>query len=534
MTVTETPATATRAPAASPAERIGFAALVGTGDPRRLGALYIGTSVLFMLAAGVLGGLLGIERIDLDSVTVLEDSLLQTVSIHAVGGLFLFVVPLLIGIMAAVVPLQIGAPTVAFPRALAASYWGYLVCGALVVASYAMNGGPYGGDADGVDLFLASFAALLVALSVAAVVLVTTVITLRAPGMTLRRTPLFAWSTLVGGIAWLFVLPVLAGITVLLYLDERYGRLFIGSPDVIYDRIEWVFHQPTLYVFAVPALGIIGDVVPVFARRRHVLHAVAMTAVGLFAALGIGTWTQVSAPIDPGRGATTPWLYDPVWVAVGLLAVLPMVILLVLWGDTLRRGSIRLASPLLFALAALAMLLVGVSQGAIGVWEDLELTGAWYLAQAHYVLLGVAIAGAAGVAFWAPKIYGVRLAEGAARLAATLLLLGTIGLAFPDLIAGIIDDEPDTIDALNAISAAGGAIAILGAVLLALLLLGAAMRTDPTVGDDPWDGHTLEWTTSSPPPVGNFAGVMAITSEAPLYDARYGGSASAAADGADA
>jgi heme/copper-type cytochrome/quinol oxidase subunit 1 len=522
MTVTETPAAAVEAPADAPAERTGFAALVATGDPRRIGALYIGTAVIFLLATGLLGGLLSIERIDLDTVTVLEDAVLQTASIHAIGGLFLFLMPLLVGVMAAVVPLQIGAPTVAFPRALALSYWGYLVSGALIVASYAMNGGPYGGDLDGVDLFLAAFVVLLVALSIATVTLVTTVMTLRAPGMTLRRAPLFAWSTLVGGVSWLLVLPVLAALTVLLYIDHRYGRLFIGGNFVIYDRISWVFTQPTLYVIAVPALGIIGDIVPVFARRRHMLHAVAMTAIGLFAAFGIGAWTQLSVSIDPARSGAAPWAFDPVWTVVGVIATLPLLVLVALWGGTLRRGSIRLGSPLLFALAALAMLLVGVAQGAIGVWEDLELTDAWYLAQAHYVLLGVAIAGLGAVAFWAPKIFGTMLSEGPARLAATLLLFGTIGLAFPDVIAAIVDDNPDTIEALNIVSAVGGGIALLGALLTALLLVGAAARTDATVGDDPWEGHTLEWTTSSPPPIGNFAGLPAITSEAPLYDARHG------------
>jgi heme/copper-type cytochrome/quinol oxidase subunit 1 len=524
MTVTEAPVTTT-VTAPAPAPTIGFAALVGTGDPRRVGALYIGTSVLFLLAAGVAGGLLGIERIDTASIDVLDDSLAQTVAVHSIGGLFLFAVPFLLGLMAAVVPLQIGASTVAFPRALSLSYWTYLISGAAVVASYAMNGGPYGGDADGVDLFLASFVALLVALSTAAVVLVTTVLTLRAPGMTLRRTPLFAWSTLVGGVAWLLVLPVLAVITVVLYLDHRYGQLFVGAPQDIYSHIAWVFQQPTVYVFAVPALGIIGDVVPVFSRRRHRLHPVAMTAIAAFAVLGVGTWTQLGVSVDPARGGSPPWLFDPVWIAVGLLAVLPVLVLLGLWADTMRRGRPALGSPVLFAGAAVAMLLVGVGQGALTVWEDLELFGTqWVVAQAHYVLLAVAIAGMGGIAFWAPKIYGSLLREGAARLAATLLLLGTIGLAFPDVIAGVVEDDVDTIEVLNAISAVGGAVAILGAVLSAALLLMATLsKVQP--GDDPWQGHTLEWTTSSPPPVGNFASLPAITSEAPLYDARHGMSA---------
>src|SRR5690606_1989423 len=158
------------------------------------------------------------------------------------------------------------------------------------LASYAIDGGPFGADADGVGLYLTGLVAVAVALAVALVSVVTTVLTLRAPGMTLRRTPLFSWSMLVGGTVWLLVLPVLAGLLVVTYLDLRYGQQFLGGSGGVDDRIAWLFWQPTLYAAAVPALGVIADVVPVFARRRHQRHKVAMGLVGLAGALGFGAW----------------------------------------------------------------------------------------------------------------------------------------------------------------------------------------------------------------------------------------------------
>ena len=524
MTVTETRTDAPAAPVAAPTEASGFAALIGSGDPRAVGRLYIGTSLLFLLVAGVAGGLLGIERADDTPANLLEGAYDQVFSLHSVTGVFLFLVPMLLGLLAVVVPLQVGASTVAFPRALAASYWSYLVGGALVLGSFAIDGGPSGGDADGVELFLVSFALVLAALTVGTVVIAATVLALRAPGMSLRRTPLLSWSALVGGVVWILTFPVLAAILVLLYVDHRYGRVFLGASDGIYVHLKWAFLQPALYAAAVPALGVVGDIVPVFARRRHLQHGIAMSAIGLFGVFAFGSWAQTTLTLDADATPTQPWQFEVPWMAAGIGALVAFGVLVLLWLGTLRLGSIVVGSPLLFAGGALLMLLVGVAQGAIGVFEDLDLQNtSWTTGQAHYVLLGSTLAAFGGIAFWAPKVYGTLLREGGARAAAALLLLGTIVLAFAELVNGVLntgDPDQDTLDLFNVISAVGGGVVLLAALLYLLTLLGSVLRArDP--GDDPWSGHTLEWTTTSPPPVGNFASLPEITSEAPLYDTRY-------------
>jgi heme/copper-type cytochrome/quinol oxidase subunit 1 len=522
----------------------GLAALVGSGDPRTVGKLFVGTSLLFLLVSGVAGLLVGLELIDLDRADDIlgSDVYAQVVTLHSVTGLFLVVLPLLLGLATAIVPLQVGASTVAFPRASAAAYWTYLVSGGLVVAAFAINGGPFGGDAEGVAMFVAAFVALLVALCTATISVVTTVLTMRAPGMTLRRTPLFSWSMVVAGTIWLLTLPILAGGMVLVYLDLTYGQQFLGGAAGVYDHIAWAFWQPTLYAFAIPALGIVADIVPVFAQRRHKQHAAAMFLIGAFGALSFGAWAQSGVAIVPDAD-TTPWLYasswaGSAWFVASALVVLPLLGLLGLWGGTVRAGKVKLASPFIFVQGAAVVLLVGVAGGVLTAIPDLELAGTSYMtAQTYAVLIGSLIAALGGLAFWAPKLYGRLVPEALARLTATLLVLGTLVLAVPYAIAGFLDqprpldaaaatdlDDKGAVEVLNLIALVGGVIVVVGIVLAVLALLRTAFSSVPAEaapGDDPWAGHTLEWTTSSPPPVGNFAGLLEVTSEAPLYDARH-------------
>jgi heme/copper-type cytochrome/quinol oxidase subunit 1 len=227
-------------------------------------------------------------------------------------------------------------------------------------------------------------------------------------------------------------------------------------------------------------------------------------------------------------------------VAVSFLILLPTLALLGLWAVTLRKGQITMSSPLLFGGASVVMLLVGLLAGAVQAIEPIKtlvdgdgtsLYGtSWTTSVASYVFLALAIALFGGVTFWAPKILGRCLQEGAARGVALLLLAGTVLWSFPDLVSGLlgqggdipgpVTDNESTIEALNAASLLGGALLALAALGFIGLVV-RATRSGERPGDDPWHGHTLEWATSSPPPAGNFASLPEVSSEAPLYDARH-------------
>ncbi len=539
MTVTEdapAAAPATSRPTAPTAAATGLAAVLGTGDHKVIGRIWCTAALVHLVVAGGAALFVAVLRIDPNELD--NDFFAQAVTLRSVGGAFLFLLPLTIGVATSVVPLQVGAPTIAFPRAAAAAAWTYVLGGGLVLGAYAIDGGPFGGDTDGVRLFVLAFVLVLLALAVAWICLATTVLALRPAGMTLRRVPLFAWSTLVAGTVWLLTLPVLAGLLVVAYVDIRYGgpNGFIsgGGAVTLYPRIAWVFGQPAVYAFGIPVLGFVGSVVPVLSRTRHHQHRAALFLVGAYGALSIGAWAVPAFGPVP-----TPWSYEEPWVAVSFLVLLPVLGLMGLWAVTARQGQPQLGSPLLFGAAAALMLLTGLAAGALQAIEPIEtlvdgegspLYGTSVTTSvASYIVLAAAIAAIGGIVYWAPKILGRLVAEGGARLVALLLLAGTVLWSLPDLVAGLLGqpgfpgqpapDNADTIKALDTVSAIGGGVLALGAALY-VLLVHSAMRSRDLPGDDPWTGHTLEWATSSPPPPGNFATLPEVTSEAPLYDAR--------------
>ncbi len=542
MTVTEDAPAAVSAsaePTAPAPTAPGVAAVLGTGDHKVVGRIWIVAALVHALVVGVAALLVAAEKIDTAGADIVgSDWFSQYVAYRSVGAAFLVLLPLTIGLATAIVPLQLGAATIAFPRAAAASVWTFLLGSGLVVGSFAIDGGPGGTDVDGVRLFVVALALVLVAEIVAWICIATTVIAVRVPGLSLARAPLFAWSTLVAGAVWVVTLPVLGGGLVMAYLDIRYGGsggFFGGGEATLYGRIAWVFGTPVVYAFAIPVLGIVGSLVPVFSATRHHQHRRAQGLIGAFAVLSAGAWAVPGFGKDP-----LPWLYDAPWVAVSIAIALPLLGLLGLWALTAQRGQVTLGSPLLFGIAAALMLLAGVVAGAVQAVEPIKtivegdgtsLYGTtWSTAVTSFVLLAALIALFGGIVYWAPKLIGRTLAEGPARVIALVMLAGTVVWSFSDLVAGLLGqsgtlgvppaDNVSTIEALNTAATVGGALLALGGLGF-VALVARAGRSDEIPGNDPWDGHTLEWATASPPAAGNFASIPAVTSEAPLYDARH-------------
>jgi heme/copper-type cytochrome/quinol oxidase subunit 1 len=521
-----------------PAQLGGLAGVLGSGDHKTIGRLFIFTSFLFLLVSGVAGGLLGLERTDTATLDILNtDTALQVFNLHAVTGTFLFLIPLLLGIAIYVVPLQVGAATVAFPRAAAASFWTYLVSGGIVLAAYAADGGPFGRDPDAVALFVAAMVAVLAALTLAAVCVGTTGLALRTDGMTLRRAPLFTWANVAASAIWVLSLPVLAGVLILVYIDLRYGTSgFLGGADGVHRRLAWFWSQPTIFAVAIPTLGIIGDIVATAARTRFSKHGIAIGAIGGFATLSFGVWVMPGFSPD-GLTGTLPYVSEAPFQIYSFAILLPVLVLAGLVADTLRRGAVQVTAGLIWSIASLLMLLAGIGNGALVSIGSLDLTGTTaQVAQSHYVSLAATLAAFGALSHWSAKFWGRIVPEGASKVLALGGLAGTVALALPDLITGFLDQRTfgggvpatdiDAIEALNAVSAAGGVLLVLVAVGFLALLVKSATSGEPA-GDDPWGGNTLEWATASPPPPGNFVTIPAITSEAPVYDARHASEASA-------
>jgi heme/copper-type cytochrome/quinol oxidase subunit 1 len=523
MTMTDSRPEAGAVEVEAPApELAGLAGLLTTVDHKRMGRIWIVSALLFLVLAAVMGALVGAERIATDEIDVLGDGFTQSYTLHAVAAVFLFLLPLWLGLATYLVPLQVGASAIAFPRAAAAGLWTWLVGSVILLASYLADGGPGGGDPDGVDLWIVAFGALVIGLLVASVCVVTTVLTMRAPGVTLARTPAFSWSAMAGGVMALVILPLLLVNLLLVFLDHHYGQTFVADSVATFPPLLWVFRQPTVYVFAVPALGVIAEVVPVFARSRYPRFGLVQGAIAAVAILGFGAFAQQR--LTPDLRDVTEEIF---FIALSIAVLAPLLLLTALVADAIRRGDPRLDAPLLFGVGALLLFLAGAAAGAVGVIEPFELEGTtWEAAQMHLVLLGAGGLGAFGALhYWAPKLWGRPLGEGAGKLTFLLVFLGAALLAAPDLVSGAIDqplgaavvDGEDAIEPLNGLSAAGGVLVVLGAGVFLLNLLGIRGR-DPAT-DDPWGGHTLEWATTSPPPPGNFTDPLPdVSSDRPLLD----------------
>jgi heme/copper-type cytochrome/quinol oxidase subunit 1 len=502
----------------------GLAGVLGSGDHATIGRLWVGFALLFGVAAAVAGVFADLARLsDLDFPPT--ETVTQFTYFRATATVFLFLVALAIGIGTYVVPLQVGSRTIAFPRLAAGAFWTWLLGSGVLITSFAINGGPEGGVVDagevGTSLFLVSFIVVLVALGLAAVCIMTTVFGLRTVGMSMMRVPMFSWSMVVAGAVWLLSFPVLAGMSLLILVDFEYGsRIGFGTPPEMWEKLGWFAGQPQIYVVAIPVLGVIADVIPTFSGTRTTFRGGIMAAIGAFGVLSFGAW---AAPVV-NPDVTT----EAVFVIVSVLIVVPVLALLGGWASVMRKGSPSMGSPALLGLVAALLLLVATVAGAAYAIEPLEVQGvadgAWELGQMLLVTAAAASGLAAGVFYWAPKMWGHTASDSLGKLAAPLFLLAGFVAGVPQLLLGLsqqVDQLADAADALNGITAAGSAIGALAVVLVALGAISSARGT--AAGDDPWgSGQTLEWATASPPPRGNFALLAPVVSAEPLLDAADG------------
>jgi len=526
MTLTETRPEAVAVPAtAGPKSLVptrGPATWLTTADSATIGRLFIGTSMLFALGALGLGGLAAVERVA-PADAFLSNAALRLLSLGIVGLAFMVVVPLWTGVAIAIVPLQVGARTVAFPRAAALSFWGWLGGAGLIIGSYAGHGGPDGTSPNSVGLFIVGLGLLAVSLVIASISVATTVLTLRVPGMYLDRVPFFAWAAMVTAIGMVLTLPVLVGALIYYYVDHRYGGGALPDGSLL-QGISWSFRQPTTLLIALPVLGFAGDVTPVFARTRVAIPSAVYGAIGLCLVLGYGAWVlDVLIP-----SVRSDFLFQVVSVA----AVLPVLMVLGMVGHTLRLGKPKFGTPLIAAVTSLLLLLGGTVISALVGIEPLNLVGtAAEQAQTDAMLLASLVAAVGALTYWAPKLWG-RLLPNAAT--SGLVVLGFLGVglaAGANLMLGWVGDQPawasvfddkrDYTGVLNVLVAAGYWLVLLMVLSFGLLLLKIVVSKSEAVADDPWEGHTLEWATTSPPPPGNFATPLEVVhSDRPVLDRR--------------
>ncbi len=462
-----------------------FARSLGSSDHKTVGRLFMGFSLVFGAASWVLFALSSLQDIK-NADVIPKDSVFQVFTLGRISLVFLFALPLFLGLAIYLVPLQVGASTIAFPRAAALAFWMWLLGAVVLIVSYASNGGVGGGRANAVDLSYVALGVLVIALLLASVCVATTIVTLRAPGLRLDHVPMFSWSMLVASSMWLLALPVLLGNLLLIYIDHRLGRpsdFGVGLNQ--WPQVAWVIQQPQVFAFAIPVLGVIADVVATMSGVRQQNRGVMLAALGAFGILSFGAWAQ---PFFNDK-VTTQWLY----VGLGFAILLPMLALLGGWATTLREGKPRPTAATAGVLLAMIPLVLGGLAGALYVISPLQLqdTEVPYAQFGVLVLvIGAAtVTASAAFAFWAPKIWGRSTSNGLSLLAVLSgfggAVIGGVALVingFQVRISGLADAS----DFLNGVAVAGAALLALGVVLtiVNLLMRGPAAERRSLGGPD--------------------------------------------------
>jgi heme/copper-type cytochrome/quinol oxidase subunit 1 len=522
-------------------------ATLTSADHKVVGRLLITASLAVSIAVGVVGVVLGLERIGGEDTLLSDRALTSLFAGFRVGLVLGSVVPLLLGLCVAVVPLQVGARSLAFPRAAAAGLWTWFGGLVLLVIALVDEGGPNGTNPDMVGLYLGALGLMTIGLTLVAATIATSVLTTRAPGMKLHRVPLFSWSALVYGVGLVLALPMLLGAVIYLYLDVRYASAEVtlfGGAAGIDDWASWLLTGPSLALFAVPAVGILGDLVPLVFSKRTPSRSIALVGLALVGAGVLAAVTQRRVIVLPGTGNAVDgsnWLTKlgilANWAIMALLPALGVVIVLGLIAvlgkpapKTSRTPAARprLLGPFVFALFGSLLVLLGIIGGAVNGIEDLGLIGTVYEEGAAVALVyGSVLSGLGGVAYWAPKWSGRRVADVPVAGLGLLGALGALLASAPYYIAGFADqpaaaavfdyDGPSSFWNLL-VTLGHGLFAVVVVAFVGLVARPGRAGDAAGAGDDPWGGQTLEWATTSPAPADNFASTPVVGSAEPLLD----------------
>src|SRR5271163_2403491 len=510
-------------------------------DHKQLGILYIGSALFFFIVGLILALIMRIQLMVPMNHFVSQDTYNQIFTMHGTTMIFLMGMPLLFGFAIYLVPLMIGARDMAFPRLNAMGYWIFLFGALLLYFSFVGGGAPAAGwfsyapltekgflSNPGVDYWALSLLVMGVGSVATGLNLITTILTLRAPGMSLQRVPLFVWMILTMSFLVVLSFPALNAAIVMILFDRVLNTHFFspsqGGSAILWQNYFWFFGHPEVYILILPGFGVVTEVIPVFSRKTLYgagFMAASTVAIGF---LSFGVWMHHM--FATGLGFSV--LY--VFALSSLLIAVPTGVKVWTWIATMWGGSIRFATAMLFATAFVIQFTVGGLSGvAFAVIPlDWQLTDSYFVvAHIHYVLLGgMLFAMISGVYYWFPKVTGRMLSEKIGKWHFWLMVLGFNGTFFVMHILGVFGMPRRVwtypygmpiVSSLNLFSSLS-AFVLAFSILLFFWNLAYSFVKGKIAGDNPWEAWTLEWATTSPPSPENFDRLPPVYSRRPLWD----------------
>jgi cytochrome c oxidase subunit I len=519
-----------------------------TVDHKKIGIMYGAAAFFFMIFGGIEALLIRVQLAAPNQTVLSAQAYNEVFTMHGTTMIFLFVMPVGAAFANYLIPLMIGARDVAFPRINAFSFWVFFTGGLFLSSSWVLGGAPDGGwfnyapqngvlwtPTPGIDFWNLGLILTGMGSLTGSVNLITTVLNMRAPGMTLMKMPIFVWMALVTQFLLLLAIPVLTVAQVLLVMDRLFGANFFnvaqGADPLLWQHLFWVFGHPEVYLMILPAFGIVSEVIPTFARKPLFGYPFVVFSGVAIGFMGFGVWVHHMFVSGVGPATVTAFALATMFIAV------PTGVKILNWLATMWGGKLILNTSMLFAMGLVAQFTIG---GLSGVSHsiapsDTQQTDTYYIvAHFHYVLFGGALFGfVSGLYYWWPKAFGYKLSEKWGKWNFWLMVIGFNVTFGPMHILGLqgMPRRMHTYDAAmgfnfwNLVATIGSFVLAVGTVLVlvnAFVSHRAWKKAGrPDVGPDPWDARTIEWSIQSPAPTHNFDVTPTITSLDDFWHQKY-------------
>jgi cytochrome c oxidase subunit I len=515
---------------------------ITTTDHKKIGTLYLFTSLFFFIWGGTEAAIMRAQLGGPNRHLVSAELYNQLFTMHGTTMVFLAIMPLSAAFFNFLIPLQIGARDVAFPRLNAFSYWVYLFGGIFISLPIFFNVAPDGGwfgyvplttrqysPGLHIDFWVVGLQILGVSSLAAAFNFITTIINLRAPGMTLMRMPIFTWMSFVVQFLLVLAFPAITIGLFFLMMDRFFGTAFYetakGADPLLWQHLFWIFGHPEVYILILPAFGLVSEVLPTFSKKPLFGYPVMVYSGILIGFLGFGVWAHHMFAVGLGPVA------DSVFSLTTMLIAIPTGVKIFNWIGTLAQGQVRYTTACLFAVGLVALFTIG---GISGVMHssppaDLQQTDSYFIvAHFHYVLFGGSIMGIfAGIYYYFPKLFGRMMDEKLGKIHFWSNFVAMNLTFFPMHFSGMLGmprriytyDAGQGWELFNAMSTGGVYLLILSTLVFIYNFFRSKKKGAPA-GPNPWGAATLEWTIPSPVPSYNFAVIPTVTSRYPLWEGK--------------